>query len=465
MPTYYEILMVRQTAGPQELEAAIENQYNQVRRLTTHYDANIVNQANQALLILEQARATLLDPRRKAEYDASLGIGIGGIADPELANNSHATTISVPGPSPLAGFTPRVVAQSPAIANAWYCPQCQRPNPMGTQYCQNCRHAIGRICPNCQASYEAKANYCPRCGQNYESAARHLQLTEEIHQKKMQRISLASQAESTTSREAQYLEYLSVCGGGWAIFSGLVSIHFLLATMFRLVFSLFSYSFLQQPVMTTIVKIFSVINTVMRWGIWLGVLGFFVYLLQQKKIKINPIALTSYGLLSLLALAFGGPTLTTQVYGSDGNSWLIFPALIAGGLICGGWLLLRQYRDPSAPLALKSANINMINVFFTRLLRFYEQSSLMVAGVGAGLSLFTLIFSAFASVISLLTAVTGLGASAVLALLSYRAHTMTEFETASFLSRQESAKNNLAQLDAEITKLEQQKNALTANPT
>jgi hypothetical protein len=464
MPNYYEILSVNPAAGPQELEAAIESQYNQVRRLTTHHDAGIVNQANQALLILEQARTTLLNPAKRAEYDVSLGIGIAGVADPELTNSSRAPAIA--NPSPLAGFNPPVQAQPPALANAWYCPQCQRPSPMGTLFCTNCRQTIGRICPNCQASYEAKANYCPRCGQSYESASRNAQLTEGIHQKKMQRISLASQAGSTSSPEVQFLEYLSVGGSGWAIFMAVTSVHFLLATLFRLVFSLFGYSLLQQPAMITIVSAFSVINVLLRWVLWIGILGLAVYLLRRKQMKLNPIALSAYGLLSLLALAFGGPNLYAQVFGNQGNAWLIFPALITGGLISAAWLLLRRYREPSAPLALRSSPLtNPLNVSFTRLLRFYEQSPLVVAGVGAGLSLFTLIFSAFSSVFSLLTAVSGLGAGAVLAVLSYRAYTMTEFETTSFLSQQESAKNNLAQLDAEITSLEQQKSALTANPT
>lgn len=50
---YYEILNLQPTASSADIQTAFENQYNQWRRLVTHHDPKVVNQANQALQALE----------------------------------------------------------------------------------------------------------------------------------------------------------------------------------------------------------------------------------------------------------------------------------------------------------------------------------------------------------------------------------------------------------------------------
>ena len=56
MSNYYEILNVPTTASTAEIQTAYEQQYDQWRRLVTHQDPNVVNQANQALKALETIR-------------------------------------------------------------------------------------------------------------------------------------------------------------------------------------------------------------------------------------------------------------------------------------------------------------------------------------------------------------------------------------------------------------------------
>src|ERR1035437_4567587 len=83
MPTYYEIINVIPTAAQSEIELVLDAQYNKVRRLVTHQDPNVVNQANQALQLLEKIRTTLMDDGKRSAYDAAIGISsnLGGLAD------------------------------------------------------------------------------------------------------------------------------------------------------------------------------------------------------------------------------------------------------------------------------------------------------------------------------------------------------------------------------------------------
>jgi len=167
MPTYYEILKVQSTATITEIETALDEQYNQWRRLVTHHDPNVVNQANQALQTLEMIRATLIDLEKRSVYDAAIGVNgpVGGLADPETLLRA-----SVP-PIRLAS-TQRTDQVSPTAAIArldgWVCAQCQTMNPIKTRFCSKCGQQLGLDCPNCSKLTKASDAYCMECGVNIE---------------------------------------------------------------------------------------------------------------------------------------------------------------------------------------------------------------------------------------------------------------------------------------------------------
>ena len=167
MPTYYEILKIQSTATITEIETALDEQYNQWRRLVTHHDPNVVNQANQALQTLEMIRATLIDLEKRSVYDAAIGVNgpVGGLADPETLLRA-----SVP-PIRLAS-TQRTDQVPPTAANArldgWVCAQCQTTNPIKTRFCSKCGQQLGLDCPNCGKLTKASDAYCMECGVNIE---------------------------------------------------------------------------------------------------------------------------------------------------------------------------------------------------------------------------------------------------------------------------------------------------------
>ena len=80
MSNYYEILSIEPTATQREIETQLDNQYNRWRRLSTHHDAAVVDEANKALRTIEQIRDTLMDSNKRAAYDAGIGVGgfVGG---------------------------------------------------------------------------------------------------------------------------------------------------------------------------------------------------------------------------------------------------------------------------------------------------------------------------------------------------------------------------------------------------
>lgn len=179
MPNYYEILEVSPTATTVEVETALENKYNVWRRLVTHHDPNVVNQANQALAILEQVRGTLTDPGKRSVYDAAIGIGgqqFGGLADPTAVLN---TPVVTPVMAPMGAAVPPPVRREPAAAqqvqavqrtDAWVCPKCQTANTVGAQFCAKCGNQIAHNCPNCSKLTELANPFCPSCGANKEQA-------------------------------------------------------------------------------------------------------------------------------------------------------------------------------------------------------------------------------------------------------------------------------------------------------
>lgn len=165
MSNFYEILNVPTTASTAEIQTAYEQQYNQWRRLVTHHDPNVVNQANQALQALETIRATLTDPTKRSAYDAGIGLGsVSGLANPEalLRMSSPSLSTSVP-PRP-----PSVLA--PGAKGLWVCPKCGIENPEHTQFCFSCATQLVRECPKCKnMSSLVFTGICGKCGTHYET--------------------------------------------------------------------------------------------------------------------------------------------------------------------------------------------------------------------------------------------------------------------------------------------------------
>jgi uncharacterized Zn finger protein (UPF0148 family) len=171
MPTYYDVLNVQPTASQAEIETAIETQYNQWRRLVTHYDPAVVNQANQSLQALETIRSVLTNPANRSVYDAGIGAtgAVGGLADPA------AFLQMTPGAPMTPPAKPVMQTQSATVvagATGWVCPKCQTPNAEGTRFCKRCGQALARECPQCGALSEVGAIYCSGCGTNFDEAIR-----------------------------------------------------------------------------------------------------------------------------------------------------------------------------------------------------------------------------------------------------------------------------------------------------
>jgi hypothetical protein len=188
MANYYEILKIQPSASAAEITAAIDAQYNQWRRLVTHHDPNIVNQANQALGHIERIRATLTDPEKRSIYDTAIGVAnqqIGGLADPEALLNAPGVTGVSPNlgmakapPSSPAPGAPAAPAAG-ARLDAWECSKCKAQNPIGTRFCKKCGAQIGIDCPNCKNLAEAAAKHCSNCGVDLQKALQKKKADEE----------------------------------------------------------------------------------------------------------------------------------------------------------------------------------------------------------------------------------------------------------------------------------------------
>ena len=178
MPNYYEILCVAPSASEIEIQAAYDTQYNQWRRLVTHHNPNVVNQANQALQTLEKIKATLTDPSRRAAYNEGIGVAgpVGGLADPAALLR---TLASPPAPT-LPPANPAVTA--PAVSNGlWTCYKCSTENSPQTKFCLKCAAQLVRTCPECRGETSLVAtSVCGRCGYSYETANRRQEIRQQI---------------------------------------------------------------------------------------------------------------------------------------------------------------------------------------------------------------------------------------------------------------------------------------------
>lgn len=167
MSNYYEMLKINQTATVQEIQVAIDEKYDQCRRLVTHHDPNMVNQANMALQSLEKIRETLLNQDRKSVYDEALGISgnvVGGLMDHLMAGSapSAGTPMIVGGPAPRT--LPAHMPTGGAPLEGWHCTKCNSISQIGSLFCKSCGNEIGQSCPKCRTSFEKTAQFCPSCG-------------------------------------------------------------------------------------------------------------------------------------------------------------------------------------------------------------------------------------------------------------------------------------------------------------
>lgn len=172
MANYYEDLGLSPQVSMEEIRSAIDTRYNQWRELTTHPDAELRAEAERNQRLLEQIRATLTDPSKRAIYDAGIGlIGTGGLADPEALLKQAA-----PAPKPK---TPRP-AGAPESTTLWACHNCGTENPEWTQFCLNCQTELVRLCPECgQMKSLVKTSVCGNCGFSYEAATQRKSLKDQ----------------------------------------------------------------------------------------------------------------------------------------------------------------------------------------------------------------------------------------------------------------------------------------------
>lgn len=202
---FYQILQIPVSATPLEIESVISNCYNQARRLVTHHDPKVVNQANHALMVIEQARTILLDAQKRAAYDAALGLTgqTGGLADPQVILNPFNQHHILTPPSPRLGQS-SADSESGKLerTDAWVCSTCQTANPISSQFCKTCGNLIGIVCPNCQKIIESRATFCQSCGVNVRETITRKQEEEQKRQ-------LREKAESERIRNA-HIQQLAV---------------------------------------------------------------------------------------------------------------------------------------------------------------------------------------------------------------------------------------------------------------
>lgn len=186
MTTYYDILSLAKAASKEEIEAAIDTQYDKWRRLVNHHDPDVVEEANRSLRVLEQIRAVLLNDQKRKEYDASLNVG--GLTDPDALLKSMETAAPTP-PAPPPGKPHASSSNTGTPVDAWVCSNCHTPNPMKTRYCLQCGTQVGIDCPACDSLIFAGAQFCPECGVN---VAEEQQLKEqEERQERERKVKLA----------------------------------------------------------------------------------------------------------------------------------------------------------------------------------------------------------------------------------------------------------------------------------
>lgn len=171
MPTYYEVLKLEPSASVKAIETAIDDLYDQYRRLVNHHDPEVVEQANRALRHLEDIRLTLTNPEKRAIYDQSLSFG--GLADPAALLQAAGAGAGITTPPAVKS----AARDSDAEEKPWRCGNCGKVNREGSKRCSNCQNVLARDCPNgCGGVVLIDERYCSNCGVNVEDALGKLQI-------------------------------------------------------------------------------------------------------------------------------------------------------------------------------------------------------------------------------------------------------------------------------------------------
>lgn len=195
MPNYYEYLQVEPFASDQEIQAALNQKYEQCKRLSTHDDPTVAQQANLALQSLEKIKDVLLIPDRRAVYDETLGLTPAVVDSPVI---SYAKPADEPEVSPVIMQGNELTAQtapSVGITERLKCENCNSLNPVGTRFCLDCGNEICSPCPKCGTLYEKSKEYCPACGvsrQQYSEEQEKVRLEATERQKKEVQKSLSA---------------------------------------------------------------------------------------------------------------------------------------------------------------------------------------------------------------------------------------------------------------------------------
>jgi hypothetical protein len=201
---------------------AYDAQYNHWRRLVTHHDPEMANRANQALRWLEQIRVTLLDPEKRAAYDAEVGLdkNVSGLADPR----AMVPTVVPPAPVAQAVKTAPLpsIAQS---ANVWICPKCQTRHTAGALFCKKCGYRLGMACPQCNTVVSSDSRFCPTCGVNIPEAIQQKEFEKAERQRKQReaerRLTQQQAAEEAQKKALKHATIrMTVIGGVLGIIAG-----------------------------------------------------------------------------------------------------------------------------------------------------------------------------------------------------------------------------------------------------
>lgn len=430
MSNHYDFLEVSPNASTAEIEAAVESKFNTWRRLVNHHVPEVVQQANQNLLQLEQIRTLLTNPLQRAQYDLAInhhsGGGVGGLEDPQLVGVAPGTAMAPPRPMPDPA-SPAVHAPVGRV-DAWVCPKCQKANPIGSMYCQDCGHVLGQTCPNCHTSYEVTAAFCPSCGETPDRVHRRRELQSQMDEKKTVLSRLPAQL-ATARQNALLLDTLAAGAIAWSFFTaGLTLLYFRLRIIGSFWGLLLNNTELSQETISTLsslLRFYTGLARFIGWGAALA--AFLLVLLRLKGRKLNPWAVGGYVALSIIGVLFSRPYLVVGT-GSFLNYGLFFPALVAGGIALAGAALLSKY-ERYAWVGVLVAALMVTAVFCTT-----SQSSF--------LSLTILIPMAA------LVAITGL--------VGFRAWTVAELEDKRVLELEAENAHHGRQLELEIEGLNQE---------
>jgi hypothetical protein len=218
MANYYEILQVSPSSTSMEIEQALDSQYNKTRRLVTHHDPNVINQANLDLQVLEKIRSTLLDPGKRIAYDAAIDSLVGlGNSTPNTFPGRSIPGFPQAGPQAFASAQ-TVLPTSAFSQRIWICQKCHAPNVINSQFCKKCGEILAAPCPACEHLVEKIADFCPNCGVNVVKAQQKKELEAELSTSNTNLANLTKNV-PVLDRNMPELNKLIVLSGAWAVVS------------------------------------------------------------------------------------------------------------------------------------------------------------------------------------------------------------------------------------------------------